>query len=216
MRLVVIGGHGRTGILIVEKAISEKHEVVATIRNSKHMVDLVKLGAETWLIDLETSALDEIAKAMKDADAVVFAAGSAEGETSELDRKGTLRTVRAAEKAGVGRYISVSALGASTGMSTRSMSNEMKDYYRQKRSAAKHIASSNLSWTIVEPAELTDGKASGKVSASLGALDGKPIDREDVASVVVALLEEPKSAGRAIQLSGGTTSIKAALAEALA
>src|SRR5688572_14450787 len=133
MRVVVIGASGRTGRLVVDKLLAEKHAVVGTIRNSKHMASLVKAGAEVALLDLDTSSFDDIVFSFKDADAVVFAAGSAAGETSELDRKGTLRTVRAAEKAGVKRYLSISAIGASTGMKTGSMSDEMKDYYKQKR-----------------------------------------------------------------------------------
>jgi len=215
MRVTVIGGSGRTGKLIVEQLIAAKHEVVATIRNSKHMAELVKLGAETQLVDLDTSAFDTIVTAMKGTDAVVFAAGSAAGEGSALDRKGTLRTVRAAEKAGVKRYVSVSSIGASTGLSTRSMSDEMKAYYKQKRAAAKHIAASTLDWTIVEPAELTDGKGTGKLTASLQRIDETPIARADVAAVVIAVLGDKRSVGKAIQLAGGGTALKAALDRAL-
>lgn len=215
MRVTVIGGSGRTGKLIVEQLIAAKHQVVATIRNPRHMAELVKLGAETQLVDLDKSDFDTIVTAMQGADAVVFAAGSAAGETSELDRKGTLRTVRAAEKAGVKRYVSVSAIGASTGLSTRSMNDEMKDYYRQKRAAAKHITGSSLDWTIVEPAELTDDEGTGKVTAGLDRLEEKPIARADVAAVVVATLDEKKSVGKAIQLTSGTTPIKTALQRAL-
>lgn len=215
MRVTVIGGSGRTGKLIVEQLVAAKHQVVATIRNPRHMAEMVKLGAETQLVDLDTSEFDTIVTAMKGSDAVVFAAGSAAGEGSELDRTGTLRTVRAAEKAGVKRYVSVSSIGASTGLSTRSMSDEMKDYYKQKRAAAKHIVGSTLDWTIVEPAELTDGKGTGKVTASLEKIEETAIARADVAAVVVATLGDRRSIGKAIQLTGGTTAIKTSLDKAL-
>jgi uncharacterized protein YbjT (DUF2867 family) len=215
MRIIVIGGHGRTGILIVEKLVAAKHSVVATIRNPKHMADMVKLGAETVLLDLDTSNFDDIVFAMKDADAVVFAAGSAAGESSALDRKGTLRTVRAAEKAGVKRYVSISAIGASTGLSIRSMNDEMKDYYKQKRAAAKHITSSSLAWTILEPGELTDGGGTGKVHISQQAINEESVPREDVAAVVIALLEEPKAIGKVFQLTRGKNTIATALKAAL-
>ena len=215
MRVTVIGGSGRTGKLIVEQLIAAGHQVVATIRNPRHMAEMVKLGAEAQLVDLDTSTFDTIVTAMKGTDAVVFAAGSAAGEGSELDRKGTLRTVRAAEKAGVKRYVSVSSIGASTGLSTRSMSDEMKDYYKQKRAAAKHIAGSSLDWTLVEPAELTDDKGTGKLTASLERIEEKAIARADVAAAVVAGLADKRSIGKAIQLAGGTTAIKAALDRAL-
>ena len=215
MRIIVIGGHGRTGILIIEKLVADGHAVVATIRKPKHMADLVKRGAETIVLDLDKSPLDEFVNAMKGADAMVFAAGSAAGETSEIDRKGTLRTVRAAEKAGVQRYVSISSIGASTGLSTRGMSEEMQDYYKQKRAAGKHITGSSLAWTIVEPGELTDAPGTGKVVLSEDALEERSIPREDVAAAVVAVLAEPKSAGHVFQLTSGGTGIRQALKKAL-
>ncbi len=171
MRVTVIGGSGRSGRLVIEKLIAAGHTAIGTIRNPKRMAELVKLGAEVQLVDLDKSEFDVIVNAMQGSDAVVFAAGSAAGESSELDRKGTLRTVRAAEKAGVKRYLSISSIGASTGLSTRSMNDEMKDYYKQKRAAAKHITGSSLNWTILEPGELTDGGGTGKVVLSQQAID---------------------------------------------
>ncbi|MGV3491641.1 MAG: NAD(P)-dependent oxidoreductase [Devosia sp.] len=215
MRVVVIGGSGRTGILVVEQLIAAGHTAVGTIRNPKHMAALVKLGAEVQLVDLEKSDFDTIVDAIKGADAVVFAAGSAEGETSEIDRTGTLRTVRAAEKAGVKRYLSISAIGASTGMSIRSLSDEMKDYFKQKRAAGKHITGSSLDWTILEPGELTDGGGTGKVKLSQQAIDEESVPRADVAAVTVALLEEPKSIGKVFQLTRGKDTIAAGLKAAL-
>jgi uncharacterized protein YbjT (DUF2867 family) len=215
MRIIVVGGSGRTGVLIVKQLLKAGHEVVGTIRNPRHMPELVKLGAEAALIDLDKSGFDDIVFALKGADAVVFAAGSAAGETSELDRKGTLRSVRAAEKAGVKRYVSISSIGASTGMSTKAMSDEMKDYYKQKRAAGKHITGSSLEWTILEPGELTDAKGTGKVTLSEAAIEGGSIPRADVAAVTVAVLAEPRSAGHIFQLTSGKTPIKTALSKAL-
>ena len=215
MRVVVIGASGRTGRLVVEQLLAGKHSVVGTIRNSKHMAHLVKAGAEVALIDLDKTGFDEIVYVMRGADAVVFAAGSAAGETSELDRKGTLRTVRAAEKAGVERYLSISAIGASTGMSTRQMNDEMKDYYKQKRAAAKHITGSSLDWTILEPGELIDEPGVGTVTLSEAAIEETFVTRADVAAVLVALLPEKKAIGHVYQLTRGKTPIKTAVKKVL-
>ncbi|MGN6684807.1 MAG: NAD(P)H-binding protein, partial [Devosia sp.] len=115
-RIVVIGAHGRTGLLIVEQLLKAGDSVVAVIRNPRQMADLVKRGAETVLLDLETSSGPEFAAQFKGADGIVFAAGSATGESSAIDSKGVRKTLRAAEKAGVRRYVAISSIGASTGM----------------------------------------------------------------------------------------------------
>lgn len=212
-RIVVIGGSGRTGKLIVEQLVKNGDSVVATIRNPKHMAQMVKLGAETVILDLDKSTGPDFQTQFRGADAIVFAAGSATGEPSTLDRSGTVKTVRAAESAGVNRYVTISSIGASTGLKLTGAwaTEEMRDYYKQKRAANKHLRQSDLDWTILEPAELTDGKLSGKVTLSEAALDGKPISRADVAAVVVAVLGLPRTIGQTYQLGAGKMPIADAL-----
>lgn len=217
MRIIVIGGGGRTGSLVVEKLVAAGHQVVATIRSPKHMAPMVKRGAETVMLDLDKSTGPDFQAVFKGADAIVFAAGSATGESSALDRTGTVKTVRAAESAGVKRYLTISSIGASTGMKLAGEWNteEMRDYYKQKRAANKHLRESGLDYTIVEPGELTDGKGTGKVTISEAAIDEGSIDRADVAAVIVELLATKKSIGKAFQLVGGKTAIPDAVATAL-
>jgi uncharacterized protein YbjT (DUF2867 family) len=213
MRVVVVGAHGRTGIKIVEQLVAAGDSVVATIRNPRQMADMVKRGAETVLLDLEASTGPEFATQFKGADAVVFAAGSGTGETSELDSKGVRKTLRAAEKAGIKRYVAISSIGASTGMrlSGKWATDEMKDYYKHKRLAGKAIMNSGLDWTIVEPGELTDGKGTGKVTLGTETIEQKAVSRSDVAAVVVAALKSPKTVGKALQLTSGKTIIADAI-----
>jgi len=189
--------------------------VVATIRKPKQMAALVRLGAETVLLDLIESEFDQWVRTLKGADAVIFAAGSATGESSALDRKGTLRTVRAAEKAGVKRYLTVSSIGASTGMKLAGdwATPEMVDYYKQKRAANKLLTESSLKWTILEPGELTDGKATGKVKLSTEALKQGKVSRADVAAVMAAAVRDSKTIGKVFQIVGGTTPIAEAIAK---
>ena len=212
-RIVVVGAHGRTGLLIVEQLIKAGDQVVATIRNPKHMADLVKRGAETVILDLEATPGPEFARHFKGADAVIFAAGSRTGESSEIDSKGVRKTLNAAEKAGVKRYVAISSIGASTGMKLSGdwATDEMKDYYHHKRLAGKAIAKSGLDWTIIEPGELTEGKGTGKVTLSVEAIPMKSVSRADVAAVLVAALKAPNTKGKALQLTSG----KAAIADAL-
>jgi uncharacterized protein YbjT (DUF2867 family) len=215
-RVIVVGASGRTGKLIIDQLVKAGHEAVATIRNPKHMAPLVKAGAQVLMLDLVESAFELWVQGFKGGDAVVLAAGSAAGESSVLDRKGTLRTVRAAEKAGVPRYISIGSIGASTGLKLTGKwaTDEMVDYYKQKRAANKIIRESELKWTILEPGELTDGKPTGKATISVEALKEGKIARADVAGVVVEALKQPKTIGKTFQLVRGDTAIDAALKKA--
>jgi uncharacterized protein YbjT (DUF2867 family) len=194
--------------------IAAGDSVVATIRNPQHMADLVKLGAETLVLDLDKSTGPDFQKVFKGADAIVFAAGSAAGEpNSNLDRTGTIKTVRAAVTAEVPRYVTISSIGASTGMRlTGALANEeMRDYYKQKRAANKALRASPLQWTIVEPGELTDDAPTGKVTLTEAALEHGTIPRADVAAVVVAVVHAPATIGKALQLVSGTTPVAEAV-----
>jgi len=215
-RIVVIGGHGRTGLLLVEQLVAAGDTVVATIRNPHHMADLVKLGAETVVLDLDASTGPDFQKVFRGADAIIFAAGSATGESSALDRTGTIKTVRAAVSAGVRRYLTISSLGASTGMRLAGpwATDEMRDYYRQKRAANKALRAAPLDWTILGPGELTEEAATGRITLSEAKLDVDSIPRADVAATLVALLQTPASIGKAFQLVRGTTPIARAVKEA--
>lgn len=216
-RIVVVGGHGRTGKLIVDKLVANGDTVVATIRNPKHMADLVKAGAETVILDLEKSTGPEFAFVFAGADAVVFAAGSAEGESSAIDRTGTLKVVRATKKAGVPRFVTVSSIGATTPVPKEwSASAEMKEYFAAKKAANKTVRESGLNWTIIEPGELTEGKPTGKIALGEGGIDIGKIARADVAATVVAALKTPKSAGHTFQIVGGKTAIADAVEKASA
>jgi uncharacterized protein YbjT (DUF2867 family) len=218
-RIVVIGAHGRTGKLIVDQLIKNGDTVVATIRNPRHMAPLVKAGAETVILDLDKSTPRDFAVSFTGADAIVFAAGSGDNEPSAIDRKGVTRTVNAAEKAGVKRYVAISSIGASTPVPKAWNTPTMKEYFAAKKAGNKKIKSSSLDWTIIEPGELTEGKPTGKVTLSTEALDfgslkNVKIARADVAATVVAALKTPKSAGKIFQIVGGTTDIQKAVAAA--
>lgn len=213
MRVVVVGASGRTGKLIVQLLKKAGHEVVGTIRNPKHMAEFVKAGVEPAMIDLDTSDMGTIEHAFAGADAVIFAAGSAEGESSAIDKKGVQRTLRAAGNAHVRRYIAISSYGASTPLPEGwADTPEMKEYFAAKKSANRMVQKSSLFWTIVEPGELGEGKGAGKVAISTdGSVTHEKVARADVAALIVKLLDNETSVGQTIQVVGGTTPIATAL-----
>lgn len=213
MHVTVIGGHGRTGKLVVKDLVAEGHDVTATIRNPKHKGGMTRLGAHPVMLDLMTSPADEFDAAIGEADAVVFAAGSGEGESEEIDRVGTERAVRAAERAGVKRFVSIAAIGTSTRVPDK-YKEDLGDYYEAKRAGNRAIRGSELDWTIIEPGELTNGRATGKVTLSEEELPLQRISRADVAATVAAALADEQSIGHAFQVTRGNTGIRHAISEA--
>jgi uncharacterized protein YbjT (DUF2867 family) len=116
MKVVIAGGHGKVALLL-EQLLSERGDVVTgLIRNPAQAEALEKAGAQARLVDLETATSDEVARHLTGADAVVFAAGAGSGSSvgrkNSVDRGAAILLADAAETAGVGRYVLLSAMGA--------------------------------------------------------------------------------------------------------
>jgi uncharacterized protein YbjT (DUF2867 family) len=116
MHIVIAGGHGKIA-LILERLLSRRGDSVAGfIRNPEHEADLRAAGAEALVVDLEAASVDDVAAHLRDADAVVFAAGAGPGSgaarKNTVDRDAAILLADAAETAGVVRYLMISSVGA--------------------------------------------------------------------------------------------------------
>ncbi|HLT60984.1 MAG TPA: NAD(P)H-binding protein, partial [Microlunatus sp.] len=113
MRVVIAGGHGKIARLTIERLARAGHRAVGLIRNPDHAADLTAIGGTPLLLDLEQSDAATVAGELGGADAVVFAAGAGPGSGPErkltVDRDGAILLADAAERAGVRRYVMISA-----------------------------------------------------------------------------------------------------------
>ena len=199
MRVVIAGGHGQIALQLVRLLAQRGDEAVGLIRNPDHADDIRDAGGEPLVCDLE--AADEITL---DADAVVFAAGAGSGSGAE--RKWTMDYGGAAKlmRAGVRRYVIVSAMGAADPPAEGG--DVFGEYLRAKAKADQELAASGLDYTIVRPGRLTDDPPTGRVRAAERLQRGE-IPRADVAATLAALLDEPATIGRAFDLVSGDTPI---------
>ena len=199
MRVVIAGGHGQIALQLVRLLAQRGDEAVGLIRNPDHADDIRDAGGEALVCDLE--AADEITL---DADAVVFAAGAGSGSGAE--RKWTMDYGGAAKlmRAGVRRYVIVSAMGAADPPAEGG--DVFGEYLRAKAKADQELAASGLDYTIVRPGRLTDDPPTGRVRAAERLQRGE-IPRADVAATLAALLDEPATIGRAFDLVSGDTPI---------
>jgi uncharacterized protein YbjT (DUF2867 family) len=206
MDVVVAGGHGKVGIRLLRLLAERGHRARGLIRNPDHAADLEAVGAEPVLCDIE--ALDDISGCCEGADAVVFAAGAGPG--SGAARKRTVDYGGAVKlmEAGVGRYVMVSAISAGR---PEEWSEEMRPYYEAKRDADERLMQSGLDYTIVRPGGLTDDPGTGLVMVGTD-LERGNVPRDDVAAVLLAVLETPGSIGKTFELVSGDTPIEDAIA----
>jgi uncharacterized protein YbjT (DUF2867 family) len=212
VRVAIAGGHGQIALRLARLLSGRGDEVTALIRNPDHSDDVRQAGAEPVAVDLEQATVEEVAAAIAGADAVVFAAGAGPGSgparKETMDYGGAVKLVAAAQQAGVHRYLVVSSMGAdpdAPGDDTFSV------YLRAKGRADDAVRASGLDATVVRPGGLTDDPGTGRVRLGERLPRGQ-VPRDDVAAVLVAVLDAPGSIGRTFDLIGGDTPAAEAVA----
>jgi uncharacterized protein YbjT (DUF2867 family) len=216
MDVAIAGAHGQIARRLTRLLAARGDRVRGLIRNPAHADDVGADGAAPVLLDLEAAGPDQIAAAIEGADAVVFAAGAGPGSGAErkmtVDRDGAVALVRAADAAGVGRYVIVSSVGAEA---PPDGDDVFSVYVRAKAEADQAVMASDLDWTVVRPGPLTDAPGTGTVR-----LETEPfrddVTRDDVAQVIAATLAEPRSAGLILYVADGDVPVEEALAATLA
>lgn len=216
MKVFVIGAHGEIGHQVVEKLqVAREYEAVAMVRKEEQLKALKKAGVTTVLGNLEDS-IDALAQAAEGAQAMVFAAGSG-GKTGAdktilVDLNGAVKAVEAAKKAGIKRFIIVSAIGAQQWLEPHpSWLDQLDAYYAAKFYADEWIKNSDLDYTIIRPGTLTNDQPTGKVTLAETLEHPASISRTDVAELIVSALAEPKTIQRSFDVVNGPVKIATAL-----
>ncbi|GAB3048958.1 SDR family oxidoreductase [Virgibacillus ainsalahensis] len=203
MKVLVIGANGQIGKHLVNiLQDSAEHSVRAMVRKEEQEMELRQSGVESVLADLEGS-VEEIADAAKGCDAIVFTAGSGGStgpdKTLLVDLDGAVKSIDAAGKAGVKRYIMVSGHQAHN---RENWFEELKHYYVAKHYADRTLEESGLTYTIVRPGYLQNVPGTGRISAAKN-LERGSIPREDVARTIVTALGEENTFNRSFDLITG-------------
>lgn len=214
MRVVIGGGHGQVARRLVQLLTARGDTVVGLIRNPAQVQDLEVLGAEAVVCDLEVARADELAAWLTGASAVVFAAGAGPGSGAArkdtVDRGASVLLADAAEQAKVRRFIQISSMGA--GMPPQLDRGEVwVAYIAAKTSAEEDLRARDLDWTILRPGGLSDEPGTGLVTLAEPPLPHGWISRDDVASVLLKVLDEPGTRFRTLELVAGHTPIDEAV-----
>src|SRR5829696_3298331 len=213
MRIVLAGAHGQIARRLGRLLSARGDSVVGIVRNPEHESDVRADGMRPAVLDLESASVDEVATAVRGADAVVFAAGAGPGSGAArkdtVDRAAAVLLADAAERAGVGRYLLVSSMGVDrvAGGATPDDLDEVFTVYLRAKLAAEEelLARHGLRTTVLRPGGLTDEPGTGRVTLAPH-VDGGSIPRDDVAAVLVALLDAGRD-GAVLELVSGPTPI---------
>ena len=217
-RIVIIGGHGKIALLAAPLLVADGHEVISVIRNPAQADDVAATGATPLVLSVEDAGTEELAQAFAGADAVVWSAGAGgkggPERTDAVDRAAAIRTMEAAEAAGVRRYIMVSFI---TAYGEVADDHPLRAYAIAKIAADRHLQTTDLDWTILGPGLLTQDEPTGAITVGrMGAGESStdaPTSRGNAARVIAAVIDEPASIGRVIPFRDGGTPIAQAVAD---
>jgi nucleoside-diphosphate-sugar epimerase len=213
MKVLFIGAFGKVGQHFA-KQLSTHPEIQekALIRNSEQVPFFEEKGIETVLLDLATSSIETIAEAAKDVEAIIFSAGAGgKGleKTIAVDLDGAVKAMEAAKQAGVKRFVMVSTFRNDREEMLKQ--NSLRPYTIAKYYADEWLKNrTDLDWTIVHPGGLTDEQGTGTVKVGERNEFG-PIPREDVATTLLAVLENDNSIGKEFEVINGDTPIAEAI-----
>ncbi|NLW14572.1 MAG: NAD(P)H-binding protein [Trueperella sp.] len=216
---LIVGGHGKVALLAAPLLVAEGHEVTSLIRNPDHIAEVEAAGASALVLDVENASTEELAHAFAGQDSIVWSAGAGGGDperTYAVDRDAAIRSMEAAERAGVKRYVMVSYQGASVNHGVPE-DDPFFAYAEAKGAADEYLRQSKLTWTILGPGILTTQEPSGKIKVG-GIADGFDVDvsrntsRANVAAAIQAALAISNTIGRQIEFVDGGEPIGEAFA----
>jgi uncharacterized protein YbjT (DUF2867 family) len=187
-------------------------DFVGVVRSDEHAEDVYRLGGEGVLLDIEASGAEELAAAIEGCEAVVFSAGAGAGSGIErkrtVDYGGSVKAQEAAQRAGIRRFVQVSAWGVDAPVDDADP--VWRAYVEAKRDADAVLRDSGLEWTILRPGGLTTEEGTGRVTLADSVPRGS-IAREDVARLIALCLHEPATIGRQWEVVAGDTPLEEAV-----
>lgn len=147
--ILLTGGTGVVGSALLPLLLAEGHDVRCLVRDPR------RLGPERVRVQLSLSDLGDprgLRHAVRGVDTVIHLAAAIRDQpprrVEEVTALGTHRLLRAAEAAGVRRFVFFSALGATDFQRTR--------FFRAKALAERRVAASEIETTIIAPSIVYD------------------------------------------------------------
>ena len=209
LTVAVIGATGFVGSHLVPHLAQSGHRVIAISRQGRRNADWTD-AVEARAADVTGSGLDD---ALAGADAAVHLVAiprQTKGLTfNEINVRGTRRVVDAAERAGITRFVHLSAMGV--------IDNPKLGYLDSKWRGEQAVRSSSLDWVVLRPS-LLFGKGDGFFSLvkttlrywspGIVAIPGKgdarfqPLSVEDLAIAVEKSLTDAERGASVYELGG--------------
>ena len=209
MKLLIIGGTGKTGQNLIEQGLAQGHKITAIVRNPKKL----KFKHPNFHATKGDVLIQEsIESSFKGQDAVLSALGHKRFfiKTTILSR-GTENIINAMITNNVKRFVCITSLGINDSRFKLGLYYTLFTipvilyfYFLDKTKQEKLIMASGLDWTIVRPGQLTNGKKRSTCKHGLNVghyILTKMISRASVAHFMLEQLKTNEYSRKAVGIT---------------
>jgi putative NADH-flavin reductase len=192
VNVLVFGAAGKTGNLIVEKAVAAGHTVTAFVR------DASRYTAPIGVRSVSGNATDPTAvfRAMNGQDAVIdVVGGKTPWRKTNLEQTVAHAIVVAAQQHNMRRIIATSAIGVGDSIKQSPLlfrliilPTILRGSTADKAAMEQEIKRANVPYILVRPAVLNDKPASGSAHVLAATEKGQQLARADLAAFIVEQL----------------------------
>ncbi|GLL04582.1 NAD(P)-dependent oxidoreductase [Dactylosporangium matsuzakiense] len=211
--VVVFGAGGRTGRLIVDRALAEGYHVTAALRRPDTLSDLDRRWAASRRLNLATVDVRDaqaVRTVLPGHEAAVSAIASRGRHPHGLFSEGTRTMIDALNGSEVRRFVAVSSRGVNfrdpfLPLLYRRVVRPLllRDVYADMQAMEALVRATRLDWTLVRPPRLIDAPARGtyRVEDGHNPRGGWTLARADLAAFVVEQIDSREWIHRAPTLA---------------
>ena len=197
MKVLVLGASGKTGAEVVRQGMAAGHEMTAFVRDPSRL----KASSPQLVVKVgDARKVADVARALEGQEAVISTLGSNKAADALIARS-TEALLEATGKTGLRRVVMLSvARNYKPTLFIRLMARVMAGVVADRWAGEDSLKNSNLDWTIVYAAKLTDGPRTGRVrivGTGETVTFRSTISRADVAEFLLVRLTDSEAIGKA-------------------
>lgn len=216
MHIAIIGASAGVGLQATEQALSKGWRVTALSRRKPNLPGTAEALTS---VSADVCDVDAVADAITGCDAVLVTLGRPPLDGSKLRARGTRAVLEAMARTDVRRLVCLSGLGAGDSGPALPfryrrvlLPTLLRRVYADHEAQEAAVMASEADWTLVRPANLTDGPATGDFAQGFHAIDpaySYHISRADVAAFMLGEVAAPRYLRACPALSGYRSCAKA-------
>ncbi len=214
MNVLIIGAGGKTGKLVVEKALAAGHHLTVLVHElpdekpEQHEAHTFPSAVQVFHGDVRNPT--KLDQAMAGQQAVIDCIGGTKPFlTTDLETSAAKVVVDVMKRNDVKRLIVVSALGEGDSLANTGFFYEhllmpvfLRGIVEDKKNMEAVVDASGLDFTIVRPPILSDSENVGTLHVVTAGETAHKISRHDVAAFLVEQLTDSSNLGRAVNITG--------------